>query len=73
MSCEVSAVSVKVPRGRKTEEDCNELPREAVEFPSLWIFRMCSWGYLRTWCSGGLGSVGLTVGLNDLRGLLQQK
>ena len=37
------------------------------------------WGYLKavwmrclgTWCSGGLGSVRFTVGLDDLKGLFQ--
>ncbi|KAK4823687.1 hypothetical protein QYF61_005753 [Mycteria americana] len=47
------------------------LPREVVESPSLEVFKGRLVRCLGTWCSGGLGSVRFTVGLDDLKGLFQ--
>lgn len=68
VSCERGGVSAKLPCGRKIGEDCCELPGK-VDSPSLQTVMMCSWRYLGMWSSGGLVSVGLTVRLNDFRGL----
>ncbi|KAK4831021.1 hypothetical protein QYF61_014909 [Mycteria americana] len=50
----------------------NRLPREVVESPPLEAFKRCDVA-LRTWFSDGLGSVRLTVELDDLKGLFQPK
>ena len=51
----------------------NKLSREVVESQSLEEFRRLVNGALGTWFSDGLGGAGLTVGLDDLKGLLQPK
>ena len=48
----------------------NRLPREVGEAPSLEVFKDRH-VELRTWFSGGIDSVRLMAGLNDLEGLLQ--
>jgi len=53
----------------------NRLPREVVESPPLKVFTrhvdvLGTWG---TWFSAGQGSVRLTVGLDDLKGLFPFK
>ncbi|KAK4815922.1 LOW QUALITY PROTEIN: hypothetical protein QYF61_010179 [Mycteria americana] len=49
----------------------NRLPREVVESPSLEVLKDVWMRCLGTWCSGGLGSLRFTVGLDDLKGLFQ--
>ena len=44
-----------------------------MESPSLEGFKRQEDEVLRTWFISGLGSVGLMVGLNDLKGLFQPK
>ena len=51
----------------------NRLPREVVESPSLEVFKRHIKWCLGRWLSGGLGSVRVTVGLDDLTGLFQLK
>jgi len=45
------------------------LPREVAESPSLEVFKRRVDVAKGTWFSGALGSVVLTVGLNDLKAL----
>ncbi|KAK4822121.1 hypothetical protein QYF61_010049 [Mycteria americana] len=47
----------------------NRLPREVLESPSWRHLKDVWMRCLGTWCSGGLGSVRFTVGLDDLKGL----
>ncbi|KAK4808471.1 LOW QUALITY PROTEIN: hypothetical protein QYF61_005788 [Mycteria americana] len=47
----------------------NRLTREVVKSPSLEVLQDVWMRCLGTWCSGGLGSVRFTVGLDDLKGL----
>ena len=51
----------------------NRLPREVVEPLSLEVFKRHIDAELRTWFSGGSGSVRLIIGLDDLEVLLQPK
>jgi len=56
---------------RRIFKHWNMLPRKAVESSSLEIFKRHVDRVLGTWFSGGLGSVRLMVGLEDLKGLFQ--
>ena len=54
---------------QRVVKDWNQLPREGVESPSLEVFTKCAGVFSGTWFSDGLGSPGLKVGLDDLKGL----
>lgn len=56
---------------KRVVKDCNRLPREVVQTPSLEAFRRCVYVAFRF--GGGLGSVRLMVGLGDIKGLFQPK
>ena len=47
----------------------NRLPREVVESPSLEVSEKHVGVVLATWFAHGLGSAGLMVGLDELKGL----
>ena len=51
----------------------NRLPREVVESPSWRYLKDVQMWCLGTWFSGGLGSIRLTLGLDDLKGPFQPK
>jgi len=51
----------------------NRLPREVVEARSLEVFKDVQVWCLGTWFSGGLGSVSLMVGVDDLKVPFQPK
>lgn len=48
----------------------NKLPRKVVEAPSLEVLKICVDVALKTWFSGGLGTGGLMVELDNLTGPL---
>lgn len=56
----------------RADQALEEAAQELVESPP-WRYLRGVDVDLRTQCSGGLGSAGLAVGLNDLRGFFQTK
>lgn len=70
---DLRAMDEKGLHGRGWEGGESWISETHLTLEVLCLASRVSWSMLRYWLIGGLGTVGLTVGLNDLKALFQPK